>query len=332
MESLVNNIVNKANVINDVITKIYYPINLYLSLINKFDVLKLLKLILINMVPFIIFIYLGSIYYFKIIFKSKKSDIKKSNRALTFKRKNVIFSLIKKEMKTYFGIPVYIVNTLFGMVLMIILTILLCTNVDKFISLLQSSSDIVITPNLINKYAPIFFMEMILFTGFMTQITCSSISLEGKTFNILKSYPINENKIFISKVLFSLFLTIPIILLCSLIFLINYKVKSIYIIYILLFSFLTPLFSALLGLFINLKYPKLKWNNETEVVKQSTSTMICTFTGMGLFFISLFITITFIKNINIVMLIQIIILIITNIILWLLLSTVGVKEFRKLNY
>ena len=332
MESLVNNIVNKANVINDVITKIYYPINLYLSLINKFDVLKLLKLILINIVPFIIFIYLGSIYYFKIIFKSKKSDIKKSNRALTFKRKNVIFSLTKKEMKTYFGIPVYIVNTLFGMVLMIILTILLCTNVDKFISLLQSSSDIVITLNLINKYAPIFFMEMILFTGFMTQITCSSISLEGKTFNILKSYPINEKKIFISKVLFSLFLTIPIILLCSLIFLINYKVKSIYIIYILLFSFLTPLFSALLGLFINLKYPKLKWNNETEVVKQSTSTMICTFTGMGLFFISLFITIKFINNINIVMLIQIIILIITNIILWLLLSTVGVKEFRKLNY
>ena len=55
---LVNNIVNKANVINDVITKIYYPINLYLSLINKFDVLKLLKLILINIVPFIIFIYL----------------------------------------------------------------------------------------------------------------------------------------------------------------------------------------------------------------------------------------------------------------------------------
>ena len=332
MESLVNNIVNKANIINDVITKIYYPINLYLSLINKFDILKLLKLILINIVPFIIFIYLGSIYYFKIIFKSKKSDIKKSNRALTFKRKNVIFSLTKKEMKTYFGIPVYIVNTLFGMVLMIILTILLCTNVDKFISLLQSSSDIVITPNLINKYAPIFFIQMILFTGFMTQITCSSISLEGKTFNILKSYPINEKKIFISKVLFSLFLTIPIILLCSLIFLINYKVKSIYIIYILLFSFLTPLFSALLGLFINLKYPKLKWNNETEVVKQSTSTMICTFTGMGLFFISLFITIKFINNINIVMLIQIIILIITNIILWLLLSTVGVKEFRKLNY
>ena len=112
----------------------------------------------------------------------------------------------------------------------------------------------------------------------------------------------------------------------------RHYLKLLHLVHILLFSFLTPLFSALLGLFINLKYPKLKWNNETEVVKQSTSTMICTFTGMGLFFISLFITITFIKNINIVILIQIIILIITNIILWLLLSTVGVKEFRKLNY
>ena len=332
MESLVNNIVDKASIINDVITNIYYPINLYLSLINKFDILNLLKLILINIVPFVIFIYLGSIYYFKIIFKSKKSNVKKSNKVLSFKKKNPVLSLVKKEMKIYFGIPVYIVNTLFGMVLLIIMTILLCTNVDKFISLLQSSSDIAITPELINKYAPIFFMEMIIFTGFMTQITCSSFSLEGKTFNILKSFPLNEKKIFLSKILFNLFLTIPVTFLCSIIFFINYKVNLIYIIYILLFSILTPLFSAIFGLFINLKYPKLKWNNETEVVKQSTSTMICTFTGMGLFFLSLFMTITFIKNINIVILIQIIILIIVDIVLWLLLSKFGVKEYRKLNY
>ena len=332
VENLVNNIVSNANVINNIITKIYYPINLYISLINKFNITLLIKLILVNVVPFVIFIYLGSLYYFKIIFKSKKIGFNKNNKKLSFKRKNVILSLTKKELKTYFSIPVYIVNTLFGMVLMVILTILLCTNTNKFISVLQSSSDIVITPNIINKYAPIFFIQMILFTGFMTQITCSSISLEGKTFNILKSYPVSEKKIFISKILFNIILTVPIIFICDLIFLINFKVKLTYAFYIILFSILAPLFSALYGLVINLKYPKLKWNNETEVVKQSASTMICTFTGMGLFFVSLFIVVSFIKNINLVILIELLTLIVIDLILWFILSKKGTSEFRKLSY
>lgn len=332
IENLVSNIVSNANVINSIITKIYYPINLYILLINKFNLICLIKLILVNIPPFVIFIYLGSLYYFKIIFKSKKVSSNKNSKKLSFKRKNAVLSLTKKELKTYFSIPVYIINTLFGMVLMVILTILLCTNVNGFISILQSSSDIIITPYLINKYAPIFFLEMILFTGFMTQITCSSISLEGKTFNILKSYPVSEKKIFISKILFNMVLTTPIILMCDLIFLINFNVKSIYIVYIILFSFLAPLFSSLYGLVINLKYPKLKWNNETEVIKQSTSTMICTFTGMGLFFGSVFIVITFIKNINFVILIELFVLLIINLILWFTLLKNGTSEFRKLSY
>lgn len=45
-----------------------------------------------------------------------------------------------------------------------------------------------------------------------------------------------------------------------------------------------------------------------------------------------FAIVLFIDSINIVILLQLIILVITDIVLWLLLFAVGVKEYRKLNY
>ena len=332
VDNLVNNITNKASAINDAITSLYYPINLYISLITKFNFIDLIKLILINIIPFIIFIYIASIYYFRIIFKTNKNYVKKTKNSLDFKKRSSLNSLIKKEVKNYFSLPVYIVNTFFGMVLFIILTILLCTNVESFISILQSSTDIIITSELINKYAPFFFYEMILFTGFMSCITCCSISLEGKSFNLLKSLPISYNKIFLSKIIFSNILVIPVILVCDILFILFFKVKFIYIIYILLATFIVPILSSLFGLFINLMYPKLKWNNETEVVKQSTSTMICTFTGLILVFISIFLMLKYIRDVHVLIISELSIFSFMIIILSLLINTFGKKSIQELSY
>ena len=51
-----NAIVKNATSINDVITKIYYPIGAYINLIQNFDLLIFMKLLLINFIPLIIFI------------------------------------------------------------------------------------------------------------------------------------------------------------------------------------------------------------------------------------------------------------------------------------
>ena len=45
--------------------------------------------------------------------------------------------------------------------------------------------------------------------------------------------------------------------------------------------------NAVLGLLLNLKYPKLDSNSDAEVIKQSMSTTIAVFVGLGLFFVSL---------------------------------------------
>ena len=72
VEGLFNYITENANSINDIITKIYYPAGVYASLLTKFDIVKLLIFIGINLVVFILGILLLSKFYFKINSRLKK--------------------------------------------------------------------------------------------------------------------------------------------------------------------------------------------------------------------------------------------------------------------
>ena len=76
IETFVANLGENAKSINDILIKIYYPIGVYNNLITNFNILDLIKLILINVLPLILFILFGSKYYFKIIFKTKENYVK----------------------------------------------------------------------------------------------------------------------------------------------------------------------------------------------------------------------------------------------------------------
>ena len=62
---MVLDITQNANSINEVITKIYYPAGLYINLIQNFNILDLVILFAINIIPAILFVYVASIFYFK---------------------------------------------------------------------------------------------------------------------------------------------------------------------------------------------------------------------------------------------------------------------------
>ena len=64
LEGFVQNIASKAVSINDMLVKIYYPIGAYIGLIKEFDFLEFIKLLLVNLLPLIIFIFVGGKYYF----------------------------------------------------------------------------------------------------------------------------------------------------------------------------------------------------------------------------------------------------------------------------
>lgn len=56
---------------------------------------------------------------------------------------------------------------------------------------------------------------------------------------------------------------------------------------IFIMSIITIFLQSVIGLIVNLKYPKMNATNDTEVIKQSMSSTISVFIGMSLFIISI---------------------------------------------
>lgn len=82
LNNFIEDIAGKASSINDMLTRIYYPVGAYTTLIDKFDIMVFIKLLLMNIIPFILFILLGGKYYFKIISNSKESIVRKIDLAI----------------------------------------------------------------------------------------------------------------------------------------------------------------------------------------------------------------------------------------------------------
>ena len=338
IQGLIANIIQNAKNINEVITKIYYPAGLYINLIQNFNILDLAILLAINIIPAIVFVYVASIFYFKITSKlgekgknTKKSSWEKSVDK-TFKVRSQLKGLINKEMKRFFSSPVFIINAGFGMVLMVVITIAMSVNFDGMIQTLIQGKNIGIPIDEIKAMMPKIFYGFVVFTSSMTCITASMISLEGKSFNITKSLPVAPEKILLAKILTSNIISIPIILICDIIFFVIFKVVIIDIIFILLASIIMPTFTALIGILMNLKYPKMDATSDTEVVKQSMSSTLSVFIGMFVGMSSIGIMFLGSKiNLNLFIMLELLLFGISIFVLWKILKKYGTQKFKTIN-
>ena len=338
MQGFIANITQNANSINDAITKIYYPAGLYIKLIQNFNILDLVTLLVINIIPAILFVYIASIFYFKITSKlgEKGNNKKKSNWAKdenkTFKVKSQLSGLINKEIKRFLSSPVFVINAGFGMILVLVVTIAITINFDGIIKSMMHGNDIGISIDEIRVILPKIYYGFIVFASCMTSITSSMISLEGKSFNITKSLPVAPEKILLAKVLASNIISIPIVLISDVIFFVAFKVNITDIVFILLASVIMPTVTALIGILMNLTYPKMDATSDTEAVKQSMSSTVSVFLGMFVGMLSIAIIILGSKiNLDLFIILELVVFSAIVFILWRILKKYGVKRFREIN-
>lgn len=326
-----------ATSMNDLITKIYYPAGMYSKLVTNFNINDLLIFILINVSIFVIAMLILGKFYFKINSRLKnvvtsKNKVKVST--LSFKSNNKTKSLIKKEINSFFKIPVLIINAGFASILFIIGVVLIAVKFDNIVLLFENPeiSKIISKDLILNNISLIIFL-LISLTAFMTSITSSLISLEGKNIGILKSLPVKEKTILMSKIYAALVMTTPVLLIGDIVLFFKFKTSIIEAILLILLSILMPLASHLVGLIVNLKYPKLEWESATEVVKQSASSLVAVMIGMLLFILSVVVIVNIIGKFNstLILLIATIIFIVIDIILYLYLVNKSVKNFDKLS-
>ena len=334
-ENIMNYLIKHANDINDLIIKIYYPAGIYAKLITNFNIKELLLFIIINIVILTLSIYILSKFYFKINSRLKKITTSKKTKInnLIIKQRSKTYSLIKKELNTFFKTPVFIINSGFALVLFILTAIIITYKFDSIIPILTSKEGgLGLSKELLNNNISILILVLISLTAYMTSITNSVISLEGKNINILKSLPIKIKTILMSKIYSCLIITTPVLLIGNIILFIKFKINILESLLLIVLSILIPLVSHFIGIIVNLKYPKLDAENSAEVVKQSTSSFISVMIGMILALLSIVIITKIIGKINssIFLIIVTIIYIIINTILYLYLIKKGTIEFNKL--
>ena len=227
--NLFDYLIKNANHIKSLISKIYYPAFAYANLATNFNFLDLIVFILINVVVVFLSLFILSKFYFKINSRSKNITTTKHTKlaSLTIKSKSKTYSLIKKELNTFFSTPVFIINAGFGLVLFILATILVTIKFNSVLSGITSAQGINFSEDLIMNNISLLIFALISVTAYMTSITNSVISLEGKNINILKSLPIKTKTILMSKIYSSLLITTPALLIGDIILFIRFKTNAI---------------------------------------------------------------------------------------------------------
>ena len=255
--------------------------------------------------------------------------VKKKGEVKFEKTNDITITLIKKEFRRYISIPVYVVNTFFGMILLILFagsTIFIdkTTIINELFNTSQDAQmGLTIFP---------FIIMVIAFTMLMSNTAGSSISLEGKNLWILKTLPVDIKKVLKSKVLFNILVILPISIISLVIVFFTFNLTLTELLIGILFEILISIFVGEFGIIINLKYPKINYINETRVVKQSLSSFLCVMLPMVVIMVMpiIYFIASYTISINVFVMIICGILLLINALFYLLINTWGVKKFNKL--
>lgn len=334
LQNIIKDITKNATSINEVITKLYYPAGAYIKLITDFNVKDLGLFIAIHIALFTITAFLLGKAYFKINSKVKTVKTSKTNNLeYRIKTHTPMKSLVKKELRKFVSSPVFVINTGFGLVLFLAGCILINIKFESTVQMVVEQG-FNITIEQIKEYMPVIQFGLVCFASLMSSITCSMISLDGKTINVLKSLPVKPYKIIMSKVYTAVLIMLPFIFAGDIIMFVNFKFNILEMVMILIASIVLPFVSELIGIIVNLKYPKMDAQNDTEVVKQSMSSLIAVSTGMILIGLTIFLLYKAIQKgmqIDLVVFSGIAIYTVMYIVLMLYLKKKGVKDFNSIS-
>ena len=261
--------INYVHKINNV-----YPLtNIYVQLLDNFRIIDFTIYLLVPIVLTIIFVLIINYSYDLIRSKLLKTNIISDYHLTKYHHNSTLMGLYKKELKRYFSTSMYVLNTAFGCIMLIILIICLLIFNDKTVADFLNIDDF---SNLLKNSIP-FIISL---CCVMSSTTNSSISLEGKSLWIMKSIPVSVDKIFLSKIMVNLTILIPTIIISSTFFGIYLHLNLLEFILIYLIPFAYALLSAFLGILFNLIFPKFDFTNEVQVIKQSISVFLSMIIGL----------------------------------------------------
>ncbi|WP_105205636.1 hypothetical protein [Neobittarella massiliensis] len=248
---------------------VYPPARLFTQGVAGGSAASWALLMALCVLPFLLFCALVGRFYRQLHAVFSTTTARGKYRLGQLHQSSALTALYQKEWRRFTSSTLYIFNTGMGALMLVVaagaLLFMPRAQLEGFLGI----------PGLGGMLTGLCPLVMAAIGG-MGSVSCCSISLEGDHLWILKSLPVSTSQIFISKVLVNLTVLVPACLLGSTMAGIALRPSPVEWI----FFYLTPLvfavFTAVAGLVVNLLFPKLDWQSEVTVIKQSAAS----FTGV----------------------------------------------------
>lgn len=187
-------------------------------------------------------------------------------------RAGVCRALYRREIRRWLASPIYVLNTGIGYLMAVLLGVaVIFAGVGAVLDELPIPLE----------FAPRMLAFVLAFCYTLSPVTSSTISLEGKSWWLVKSLPVPVKAVMDSKLLVNLALALPCWLVSTLLLLIGLRTEGMESLWLILLPLGYILFSSCLGLRLNLSMPLFTWKNESQPVKQGKPVALCMLCGMA---------------------------------------------------
>ncbi|MBR5975379.1 MAG: hypothetical protein IK020_09370 [Clostridiales bacterium] len=237
------------------------------------DILCFLLTLIITLVPMVLAVYIHARGLNGVDFHVDNSKKSRSYKAASPRK-----AVLAMEFRRYFSSANYIMNTLFGTILLVALTVYLAIkgvgNIDILEEMTVNGEKVEVLSHFTGMAWAAIWAILINFFAAITYTTPPSVSVEGKRIWLNKTLPIATKDILLAKLLVSMMIFEPLAIICSIVLSIASRSGILSCLTLILITTLFHILCSMVGLIFGLVFVRLDWTNEAQVIKSGMAIVL----------------------------------------------------------
>ena len=255
------------------VLNILFPtVDLFVKAIGNGDIIMFLIYLLVNILAIIIMLVIAELIFFRGVINlsvNKNSlDVSLDKLIKSVRQHTPAYSYFMKELRILVRTPAFYTHCVIVNFIWPIFVYAVFKASDSSITLLWLKENYYANEN-IALFMTVFIVGISAFLTSLNSITSNAISREGKHFHFMKSIPLDYKTQLTVKTLVGILFSFIGIMVYFIPVCIFINVNIIHMIGYIILSFLTIMFVAYMGIYIDSLQPKLVWDDELSVLREN---------------------------------------------------------------
>ena len=265
-------ITNLGVAMAETVNKFYPPAILFTNALLHNDWVGFVIFAAVSLLSGIAFVAIVSHYYKTLNTAVFSHYAKKDYKMGALKSSSPFMALYKKELHRLSSCTIYALNSCIGIVLLLVVAVMA---VFFMPSTLRQQVEVMGIMIVIQNIMPI---ALAIFVS-MTSTTAASLSLEGKNRWIMCSVPTQARTVYNSKIAVNLTVILPVLYVSAILIRIVIPYSLMQTVLMFLIPTVYAFFISVLGIYLNIKFPKYDWTSEYYAVKGGAISVLATVGG-----------------------------------------------------